>query len=61
MAAKITRLQLLEHVNKLNLDSGATGGTVMYWTVTVMYNTVVWRKVLGQRAEIYETYEGIPT
>lgn len=46
----MTRLELLEKVNELNLR--AQSGD-RYWAVTVMYNVVIWRGGLDRNAEPY--------
>jgi len=53
----MTRLELLEHVNRLNTRSEIG---VTYWTVTVMYNTVIWRRDAKNHVTFYETIEGVP-
>lgn len=50
-----TRLKLLEHVNELNMRNEY----VKFWTCTVLYNTVVWRKAEDCEATIYEVFEGV--
>ena len=52
----LTRLELLEHVNQLN--TLAEPGE-RYWTVTVLYNTVVY-KAVGKEAKIFEVEKGVP-
>jgi len=56
--APTNRLELLEYVNELNTLAAAQGGYERYWTVTVLYNTVVYKGV-GSDAEMCEVYEGL--
>ena len=56
-----TRLELLERVNRLNINSVSKGSHEKFWTVTVLYNTVIiFRQQEGVvEAEIYETISGV--
>jgi hypothetical protein len=57
----MTRLELLERVNTLNI-SAAPG--IRYWTVTVMYNTVIWCGGLDGNSEpftaMHDVIPGVP-
>lgn len=53
----LTRLALLERVNALNV-AGITDGD-KYWTVTVLYNTVVYRQDFSGETHIVEVIEGV--
>lgn len=53
----MTRLDLLERVNQLNVQSDPG---VTYWTVTVMYNTVIYRRGKTGRVTMREVIEGVP-
>lgn len=54
----MTRLELLERVNTLNMRA-APG--VKYWTCTVMYNTVIWRQCGTAEVEMIEVIKGEPS
>lgn len=60
----MTRLELLERVNELNLQAFMVGNDRRYWTCTVLYNTVIWFGWIdGQgemQAAIHEVIEGVP-
>lgn len=56
----MNRLQLLEHVNGLNLRAAVNNTGKTYWTVTVLYNTVVYERDQDGEVAIHETYEGVP-
>lgn len=53
------RLSLLEYVNRLNIEAIAKGHAVKYWTVTVLYNTVIYKQMHACEAVIHEVYKGI--
>lgn len=53
----MTRLDLLEKVNSLN-TRGHAGG-VMYWTVPVMYNTVIYRRDPNGDVSMVEVIDGV--
>jgi hypothetical protein len=53
-----TRLDLLERVNRLNILGYDKGEC--YWTVTVMYNTVIWKRSKYGLESMLEVIEGIP-
>lgn len=53
----MTRLELLERVNELNTRS--PNGT-RYWTVTVLYNTVIWSQFAFHEPKMHEVIEGVP-
>jgi hypothetical protein len=54
----MTRLELLERVNRLNMT--AERGE-RYWTCTVLYNTVIWRVEPGEPiGAMFEVIEGVP-
>lgn len=57
----MTRLELLEKVNRLNINAQANE---RYWTVTVLYNTVIWHGGLDRNAEpfalMFEVIPGVP-
>lgn len=50
-----TRAKLLEYVNELNTRNEFE----KYWTVTVLYNTVVYRKAEDCEATIVHVFEGV--
>jgi hypothetical protein len=54
---------LLERVNALNLKAATEERNERYWTVTVLYNTVIWRGGFDYNNEpfavMFEVYEGI--
>lgn len=52
----MTRLELLEKVNTLNIQ--ASQGE-RYWTVTLMYNTVIYKETLHGDALIFEIIGGV--
>lgn len=56
----LTRLALLEHVNELNKRAALNNTGKTYWTVTVLYNTVVWERDQDGVSAMHETYEGVP-
>jgi hypothetical protein len=60
---RISRLDLLERVNALNLKAATEERNERYWTVTVLYNTVIWRGGFDYNNEpfavMFEVYEGI--
>lgn len=55
----MTRLELLERVNRLNMNQNSYD---TFWTCTVMYNTVIWRAPKGERtkAVMFQTIPGVP-
>lgn len=55
----VTRLELLEEVNNLNMREREPG--IRYWTCTVLYNTVIWRgSSAGEDATMHRVIQGIP-
>lgn len=54
-----TRLKLLEHVNELNKRAGVNGTGKTYWTVTVLYNTVIYEADQNGETAIHEVFEGV--
>lgn len=57
----MTRLELLERLNTLNLDAVRMNQPYRYWACTMMYNTVIWRdKGVNHGAEMVEVIEGVP-
>lgn len=60
-AAKVPhdRLSLLERVNNLNVEAFGKGIRDRFWTVTVLYNTVIYRRIGDFEPTIYEVYEGV--
>lgn len=61
-----TRLELLEHVNRLNIEAIAKASGERYWTVTVLYNTVIYKATTAIDAKgpadiaiIAEVFEGV--
>jgi hypothetical protein len=56
-----TRLELLEKVNRLNLEGMLDKSYCFYYTVTVLYNTVIYRGCKGDDCvRIHEVIEGVP-
>jgi hypothetical protein len=53
----MTRLELLERVNTLNMHAQAGE---RYWTCTVLYNTVIWCQHPEQDAVMHEVINGVP-
>lgn len=53
-----TRLQLLEAVNALNMRAAVNNTGKTYWTVTVLYNTVVYERDQDGVVAMHETLEG---
>ena len=55
-----TRLELLERVNRLNMDAHVDFKPLVYWTCTVLYNTVIWKHdfTTGESC-IFEVYKGV--
>ena len=56
----MNRLQLLEHVNGLNMRAAINNTGKTYWTVTVLYNTVVYERDQDGVVAMHETIEGVP-
>ena len=58
--APATRLELLERVNRLNMDAHIDCKPLVYWTCTVLYNTVIWKHdfTTGESV-IFEVYKGV--
>jgi len=48
--------KLLRHVNELNTD--AEPG-VTFWSVVLLYNTVVWRRDAKNNCTLHEIYSGV--
>lgn len=44
----MTRLELLERVNELNVDAVRQNADTKYWTVKVLYNDVVYKCERGK-------------
>lgn len=53
-----TRLDLLEAVNALNMRAAVNNTGKTYWTVTVLYNTVVYERDQDGVVAMHETLEG---
>lgn len=51
------RLELLEHVNELNKRAGVNKTGKTYWTVTVLYNTVIYECDQDGVTSIHEVVE----
>jgi len=51
----MTRLELLERVNSLNITAKTNE---RYWTVTLLYNTVIYQ-ARGLEVKIFEVVEGV--
>lgn len=56
----MTRLELLERVNELNLRSFAKGDKTKFWTCICLYNTVIWSLNPGETPVMFEVIEGVP-
>lgn len=56
-----TRLQLLERVNELNLKAYQEQTSCSYWTVTVLYNTVIYECNKHGVTRAIEVFKGVPT
>lgn len=56
----MTRLELLERVNELNIRAADYKVPARYWTVTVLYNTVIFKQEYGKDAEYLEVIKGVP-
>lgn len=54
-----TRLKLLEAVNALNTRAAVNNTGKTYWTVTVLYNTVVYERDQDGVVAIHETLPGV--
>jgi len=54
-----SRLKLLEHVNALNMRAALNTTGKTYWTVTVLYNTVVYEIDQDGITAIHEVFEGV--
>lgn len=56
---KLTRLELLERVNELNIKSLRDERNCRYWTVTVLYNTVIYSHCSEEGTKVHEIIEGV--
>jgi hypothetical protein len=57
---QMTRLELLEYVNKLNIDANTKGNGDKFWTVTVLYNTIIYRDNIELfNPEMFKVYKGV--
>lgn len=54
-----TRLDLLEAVNALNTRAATNNTGKTYWTVTVLYNTVVYERDQDGEVAIHEVLSGV--
>lgn len=50
----MTREQLLEYVNELNVKAVREKKREKYWTVTVLYNTVIYREDADGNVAVFE-------
>jgi len=58
-----TRLELLEKVNRLNIEAHLDDKAFShytFWTVTVLYNTVIYKCDSNGNVEMHEVIEGVP-
>jgi hypothetical protein len=54
-----TRVELLEYVNQLNIKAHGKGIRDKFWTVTILYNTVIYRQIGNFEPTMFEVHSGV--